>query len=179
MITAPPRAIALFGTDEPVAGAMISASGRQSISRGWGHTDADGRFTLEGLEPGTHRVEVQQAERNLRYEETVDLQSDQQIVLRIPTSRVMGQVVDSTDRRPVAGATVELMVADDDPTRRRIFATHRALTDSEGRFGLHAMMPGEYRFYFMLAGGEKYSTEDFQVALEPDSIEKPVFRAHR
>ena len=45
-----------------------------------------------------------------------------------------------------------------------------AVTDPEGRFGLHAMKSGEYRLYFTLPGGERYSPEDFRVVLEPDSF---------
>ena len=69
-----------------------------------GRTDASGNFALEGLVAGTYWLELRQWETGLSHGESVDVAASREIVLDVPSARIVGSVVDATDRRPVAGA---------------------------------------------------------------------------
>lgn len=118
--------------ESPVKSAVLFAQGTDVNHSGWGRTGFDGTFKIEGLEPGTYRVELRQWETGLSYEETVELTGSRDITLKVPTARIVGRVVDSGERRPVAGATVSLSRTGEDRPRGPM--ERGATSDLNGRF---------------------------------------------
>jgi hypothetical protein len=133
--------------EAPVKGAVLFAQGTSVNSSSWGRTGADGAFRMEGLEPGTYRVELRQWETGLYYDETVELPSSREITMSIPTARVAGRIVDGADRRPMAGVQVSLApvssgsAGSGDDRPRAAFA-RAATTDMNGRFELASVTDG-------------------------------------
>jgi protocatechuate 3,4-dioxygenase beta subunit len=128
--------------EEPVKGAMIFAQGLDIRHSGSGRTDNAGEFGLEGLEPGNYRVELRKWETGLSYDETVELTGSREIVLRVPTARVVGNVYDSVDREVLPGVRVELSRAEGEPAGP--FPIHSAVTDLNGRFEIGNVPDGSW-----------------------------------
>ena len=117
-------------------------------SRSLAQTDADGRYRIEGLDPGPHRVEVQ-AERdtaNAVAELTagvhrLDLVLDE----TAPSPSVAGRVVDE-EGAPVPAAEVQLSAAQSG------FPGQGTFTQPDGSFVLEQVRPGTYRLSARGAG---------------------------
>ncbi len=161
-----------------VAGADVFAQGADVDSSGRGRTDSNGRFSVGGLEPGTYRLELNQWESGLFHEETVEVSAPREIVVRVPTARVSGRVVDSTDRRPVSGARVAVDPQDGDTQGSSSFRLDRsATTDLDGRFAIANVSDGAWRLTATAQGYAAQTTtatvksghdvENVGLALEP------------
>jgi hypothetical protein len=132
--------------DAAVGSADVFAQGTDVDSSGRGRTDSDGRFSVGGLEPGTYRLELNQWESGLFHEETYEVRGPRDVLVRIPTARVSGRVVDSADRRPVSGARVALAPQDGDASGASAFRFDRsATTDLDGRFAISNVSDGTWR----------------------------------
>lgn len=70
-------------------------------------TDRSGSFRVEGLEPGTHSLEVASFGRQLRHAETLTIERDRSFDIELATGSLAGRVVDATGS-PVAGARILL-----------------------------------------------------------------------
>lgn len=129
--------------EAPVVGAVLFAQGTNVNHSSWGRTGVEGSFRMEGLEPGTYRVELRHWETGLSYDETIEVTSSREVTLRIPIARVVGRIVDGTDRRPVAGATVSLARSGQDgrgsPVQQR-----GATSDLNGRFEIGSVTDGTW-----------------------------------
>jgi hypothetical protein len=161
--------------DRPVANADIVAEGVDVSHYGWGRTELDGSFRVEGLEPGRYRVSLREWKSGLSYTEEVELTSSRSIVLEVPTARIAGRVVDGSDREPVAGATLTLAAVDDEDTPP--FLLPGATTDLDGRFSLHDVADGTWRLTCSKKGYAASVTlvdvqsgrdrEDLSISLDP------------
>lgn len=98
---------------------------------------------MEGLEPGTYRVELRQWETGLSYDETVDVTSSREVTLKVPSARVLGRVLDGSDRRPIAGATVSLSRPGDQGGNSPI-QQRAATSDLNGRFEIANVTDGTW-----------------------------------
>src|SRR5262249_41379778 len=123
---------ALVG-DAPLKGAQILAQGTDVNHSGWGHTDGEGAFRIEGLVPGTYTVGLRQWESGISRDETVEVTASRDVTIRIPTARVVGRIVDSMDRRPIAGASVALALKGD-TSARPAMGGYNATSDLDGKF---------------------------------------------
>jgi protocatechuate 3,4-dioxygenase beta subunit len=162
--------------DEPVRGATVYVEGRNVRHSGWNETDHDGRFEIDGLEPGDYDVRLRHWQTGLAYDEPIGLTVSRKILLDVPTARVGGRVVDATDHEPLAGATLSLVP--DGPTSsgsRR--SMHSATSDLEGKFELGNVGDGGFT---LTASKQGYAAstrsvvvqsgrtvDDLQLALDP------------
>jgi uncharacterized GH25 family protein len=128
---------------QPIVGATVFAEGIDVSHTGWSQTDHQGRFSLDGLESGGYDVHVRNWQTGLAYNERVELATSREIVLEIPTARVGGQILDASDRQPLAGVSVTLTSAEQQDAAR--LPTHAATTDLNGRFELASVADGSWR----------------------------------
>ena len=129
--------------DSPVVGATVFVEGIERDHTGWGQTDYQGAFSVDGLEPGSYRVNLRDFATGLAYNETVELTTSREIELAVPTAHVTGRVVDSADRRALSGVTLTLN--SDDPATQGRLPLHTATTDLEGRFEIGSVADGAWR----------------------------------
>lgn len=132
---------ALLG-DKPFTQATVAATGTDVSHVGWGETDAAGAFRLSGLKPGTYEVQVRQWKTGISYEEPVEVTSNRDVELRIPTATISGTVVDTADRKALPGVRVAL--APPDGSAETFFEDHVAVTDVNGRFTIGNVADGSW-----------------------------------
>lgn len=128
--------------DDPVIGANVHAVGLDIDHSAWSQTDRGGRFRLEGLPPGRYRVDLNHWDTGLAHSEELDVATSREVVIEVPTATVVGRIVDSASREPLAGVAVEL---DPEGETRRFSARHADTTDLEGRFRLNHVGDGAWR----------------------------------
>ncbi len=154
-----------------VSGAALYVEGTNVDHSGWSRTGADGSFTVGGLVRGTYRVELRQWETGLGHTETVEITSDRDIVLEIPTARVDGRVLDTGDRQPLAGATVTLAPSEGSTSRFGHFGERAATTDQDGHFRVSDLADGAWR---LTASRKGYATRVMHVTVRsgrgPDDV---------
>lgn len=127
----------------PVRGAMVRAEGERSedgvLSFAGGLTDADGRYLLEGLETGFHKVYAETSDRDLRTQSEVEVRpGTNRLDLRFPAGvEVSGSVV-GPGGDPVAGASVQLWPLQGGQVRH-------AASSGSGAFTFTDVVEGEYR----------------------------------
>ena len=120
--------------------------------RGVTRTDAEGRFTFDGLEDGTINIYTSGGEPDsswtYRAAQDVELKSGWTRTALIELIRgveVEGKVLDQTTGRPIQGAEIGVY----GPFRpRSSAATEDAKTDAKGRYH-YRLPPGETYFYVM------------------------------
>ena len=106
------------------------------------HTDAEGRFRIEGVAAG--RVEMMLLGPWGQHDHSLELYEDREIEIRIETYNVSGMVID-TEGRPLAGVEVACRSGAD-------FSSCRGTTDAEGRFELRGLPPGKMTISFFKEG---------------------------
>ena len=129
--------------DQPVKGAVLYARGSNVDHSGWGRTDADGAFRMEGLEPGTYTVQLRVWETGLSYDQSVELTASKDVTLTVPTAKVVGRIVDGADRRPIAGVTLTLGHPGENAAVGSIMA-RGATSDLNGRFEIANVSDGDW-----------------------------------
>lgn len=158
-----------FLGEQPFTGAMVSATGTDVSHTGYGETEADGSFRLSGLKPGTYDVQIRQWKTGISYEESVEISSSREIELRIPTATIGGTILDSADRRPLAGVRVSL--APPDGPAETFFGDRSAVTDLNGRFTVGNLADGSWTVWATKKG---YATDSREIQLQmgsgPDDI---------
>lgn len=130
---------------EPVPAVRIALDNSSGLS------DAEGRYAIEGLEPGRHEVEIvhphyRRMSRPLKIEEGTnrfDVELDAGV-------EVAGHVVDP-EGKPVAAAHVELATILSRSEGRQ-HREYRARTGEDGRFLLHPVAAGRYRLQASASG---------------------------
>ncbi len=133
---------------EPDAGVSVSTAASPGSSA-WSKTGRDGRFRLEGLEPGSYQVLVTGDWGDHR--ETVELWSDRELEISIALGRVAGRVI-TAGGEPLDEVAVALS-ADGRPVARK-------LSDAEGRFEFLRIREAQYRLSAALEG---YATATIDV----------------
>jgi hypothetical protein len=100
----------VLSAGEPVPGLsiVVNRTGAASHPHGSkGSPGVQGEFRLEGLKAGTYRLMVSDF-KGIRHAEELEVDGDREIVVKLPTQRVSGRVVDAVDSSPVEGASVGL-----------------------------------------------------------------------
>jgi len=157
-----PSGLTLMGRvtyrDEPLTGASLGVrhlgNGGERLTR----TDHQGRFRLEGLAPGAHRLTIVEHGRSLVHNERLDLTGDRDVDVRIWSGRVAGRVTAAGDGGPVADALVTLgqveggAGGESGPEVSR----HTVGTEAEGRFRFLRIAEGRYRVSVVRDGFAPY-----------------------
>ncbi|RKG63875.1 hypothetical protein D7V80_29040, partial [Corallococcus sp. CA054B] len=130
--------------EHPVAGATVTVADTDLVAT----TDAQGRFTFEGLTPDEYTLDAEQG--GLQAHETVEVTEDQrevQVTLRLGTVFYVEATVRDTAGKPVAQAEVSAALPREsdeylDPRRFKPLGT----TDAEGRVRLGPLRARDYTF---------------------------------
>ncbi len=133
----------------PVTGANVQASGLNVARRGETTSDQEGSFRIENLERGRYRVTVQDFNTGLHHSEEVELETDQEVELRLETATVSGRLIDGSDFGPVSGARLQL---ERDGHSTGGFGFRDTRSDSEGRFSLGEVGEGQWRLLATKSG---------------------------
>ncbi|MFB1485233.1 carboxypeptidase regulatory-like domain-containing protein, partial [Corallococcus sp. RDP092CA] len=130
--------------EQPVAGATVTEAGGERVAL----TDAQGRFTFDGLSLDDYTLEAEQG--GLQARETVKVTEDQrevQVTLRLGTSFFVEATVRDTAGAPVANAEVS---ADVPHELTEHFGTlvfqELGTTDADGRVRLGPLQARDYTF---------------------------------
>lgn len=145
----------------PVPGGLVSfaAQGGQAAQA---RTDANGYYSLVGLEPGLYEVRVMGPD--LSYEAEYTLSGSTQIDIDATGAAVAGSVLDATSGTPIDGAEVSLWRADAGESSPS--ATLR--TNAAGAFSSRSLREGAYR---LLASKDGYGQELRELELRRGSAE--------
>lgn len=119
------------GNGEPAVGVSVSVNDAASMFQRWTHTDPEGKFLLQGLAIGRHRLSISQGVPD--HSRFIELRAGrQELEITVPgSSRIRGQLVDP-DGRPLPGWQVQARPVSD-------FTPMHAYTDREGRFAFDGL----------------------------------------
>ena len=128
---------------QPVVGGFLGTRPAGTEELRWTQTDHRGQFEVEGLEPGSYELTIQQPTGGTEHQ-SIDLQTDLE-GLRIdlqPAATVVGVVVDATTGKPLNGASLTAgeasqfaaLARDENTPALRIAGS--AFTAAGGRFEL-------------------------------------------
>ncbi len=131
--------------DEPLAGALVAATGTDVSSGSAGTTNSEGRFELKGLEPGRHVVSVSNFQTGRGHREELELGSDRDVVIRVEAAVVSGSVFDAVDSQPLAGVAVRLEPVEPSSVLEGFSVPATADTDSAGYFRFSQVAAGAHR----------------------------------
>lgn len=120
---------------EPLAGGSIAVDGRSSTIA------YDGRFSVPGLEPGQHRLDVVVGP-GLGQALRIEMTRDEEMTIPLSTGSIEGRVL-SPEGLPLGGALVE--VAAEQPDLNASFEGLQVLTSEDGAFQLSRCIAGSYR----------------------------------
>ncbi|RKH60986.1 hypothetical protein D7X96_32595, partial [Corallococcus interemptor] len=126
--------------EQPVAGATVTERRSERATT----TDAQGRFTFDGLSPDDYLLEAEQG--GLQARETVTLTEDQreaQVTLRLGTSFFVEAIVRDTAGKPVPGAEISASLQDDGDVD---FVQPLGTTDADGRLRVGPLQARDYTF---------------------------------
>ncbi len=151
--------------DEPLAGAMIFASGRTVDSSAQATTSHDGTFRLEGLEAGTYLLNVMSMTTRARHREEVEITGDDDVLIEIVTARISGWVRDAFDHAPISGATLRAKSTDEGSSS----SGSGGETDSRGYFTLTAIPEGSWKITAQHAG---YGPAEVHVDVRGRTVEE-------
>lgn len=126
-------------TSKPVPGAQVRAVATETFSGSRVMTDQEGRFRLEGLDPGTYHVVVSDLDTGPEQQEGVRLDGDREILIELKAYVLRGQVLDELDGTPIRGANVALARTE------RAGYSPVLRTDARGVFRFAGIAPGSYR----------------------------------
>jgi len=121
----------------------------------WGEVQKDGSFKFTGVTPGTHKVQISglpeqyyvkrvvygsrvSSERELAVEAGVAPAKLEVVVS--PNAATIDGTVQNAKLEPVGGATVIVRTE----KQKNDEATSRAVTDQNGKFEMHGLVPGKY-----------------------------------
>lgn len=147
--------------EQPFSGAAVYARGTEIDASGWGETDREGRFRVEGLEAGTFKVDLQHWQSGVSHSETVEVAADREVTLTIPTATVSGRIIDTADRTALTGVRVQLTSpgGNEDSFMNR----HAGISDVDGNFRIGNVPDGSWLLTSSLEG---YATDTSDVVVQ-------------
>lgn len=153
--------------ESAIVGAVLFAQGTNVNHSAWGRTGAEGSFRMEGLEPGTYRVELRQWETGLSYDETFEITSSREVTLKIPTARIVGRIVDGSDRKAISGVTVSLARSGQEG-RGSAVQQRGATSDLNGRFEIANITDGTW---IVTASKTGYAASTAEVSVQGHDVD--------
>ncbi|HEY4575335.1 MAG TPA: carboxypeptidase regulatory-like domain-containing protein, partial [Thermoanaerobaculia bacterium] len=157
----------VLSNGEPLAGASLLLSRRQTVTQQSAVSDHEGSFRFGGLEDGAYGLDVT-TPKGARHHESVELAGDQTIRVELRTASLAGRVIDAEDSSPVAGAAITLasLRPEDLPA-----PFSDVTTDAHGAFRLPEVGDGTWK---LRTTREGYAQDERQVRVDgssPDEIE--------
>lgn len=152
---------------EPLVDAQVHLFGPSGDRAASVRTDRSGSFRVEGLEPGTHGVEVVSLGRQIRHAETLTIERDRRIEIDLPTGSLSGRVVDSAGFPiPLARILLEPLAG---PSQAG--APRWLTTQADGSFTVARLLAGRYRATVRSPGGSEANSESrtVEVTVPPGS----------
>lgn len=158
--------------DQPLADALVSLRGEHLAVERSMITDHEGSFRFEELDADTYLLGLTHPGELLTHNQSIELEADRVVTLRLERGTVSGTVVDAESSAPLANAFVALRhIADADSPEFLIADS----SDAAGTFRLERVPPGHYR---MTVSHEGYSPAErpLTVVAESDlpSLEVPL-----
>lgn len=157
---------------EPPAHGRVWISG-PDLSGHWVDFDPEGVFEVRDLSPGRYQIGAGDTGLGGSRGQTVDLQGDRHIEIRVRGGAVSGMVVDADTGDVVAGANLST-------NPRPILASHGHAqfhrTDRDGRFAVGPFAAGTWIFEFKMAG---FATRKFAVEIGEEDIDDLVIEMPR
>jgi hypothetical protein len=142
--------------DEPLGASTVAVRGeRFSIERSI-ISGSDGGFVLKDLEPDRYWLGVQNSQRRIAHNETLDLQESREVEIRLEAGAVAGRVEEKGNGEAVPGALLTLR-----PTQGPEFVMSDS-SQPDGTFHLLHVPPGTYRLGVSAKG---YAPAEQQVSV--------------
>ena len=148
----------------PLSGTTVLLQSNEVAGWFGSETDHEGRFRIEGPQPGTYSLEVNDFATGMRHREEIEIDGDRDIVVQISTGRIAGRVLDAADLGPLAGATVSLEPLEEVPGLSPWWAGG-ASSDSRGQFVIAQVAAADYRLKVIRDG---YSPEERLLSVSPE-----------
>ena len=137
----------------PLGGTILFVRGIDVPGGAGARTDHEGRFRVEGLKEGRHRLVVNDFRSGLQHSEEIELDGDRDVLVDIATGRVAGRVLDADDRSPLADAVISLVPeAKADSGSMAFWGAPAAESDGQGGFAVGSVSAGEYRLKVVREG---------------------------
>jgi hypothetical protein len=153
----------------PLSGAMIQV-GSQTAGRESAQTNFEGRFQVRNLAPGQHVVLVFATRGITGYGQPVDVESDTDVTIEIPTGVLHGRVVSAGTGEPISGVTVTISpqgLAGQIPSLFSI----AAISSGDDGFFESRLAPGTYQVTVQKEG---YATAQAMAEVRPGGAGAPV-----
>lgn len=147
-------------SNQPLPGVSISVTGPSTASA---TTDAQGNFTIDGLNPGSYAITAslggyQSVSGTVTLPtNTIGVFSPVMFPAAQPTTGIQGTVTDAATSLPLAGVSITVNGA----------ATGSATTDAQGAFVISGLVTGNYTVTASLAG---YQSVSGTVALASNTV---------
>jgi protocatechuate 3,4-dioxygenase beta subunit len=126
-------------------------------------SDADGRFEIAGLPPGTYAVTATHPEWSEASEKVELKEATASVDIRMSAGSAIGGVVVGNGQRPVAGASVALSAGGGGMMGPFDGSDQSTLTDASGRFRFERLNPARYT---LTASLRTQSTSPLEVVLQ-------------
>jgi protocatechuate 3,4-dioxygenase beta subunit len=134
---------------KPLTGASVWVAGVERSGRAWGESDYEGRFRLEGLEPGRYRLQISDFGSGTSHAEEIEMVRDEEILIELEGGTVSGRVTAERGGAPLAGVSIVLEPRADSGARLQ---AKGVTSDDSGSFRLEEVSPGEYDLLASKAG---------------------------
>lgn len=156
--------------EEPLAGSRVSVRGERFAVERSVTCSFDGSFVLQDLEPDRYWLGVNDPQRLLAHNDTLDVQEDREVTVRIEAATLAGRVEEAGSGEAIPEATLIL---------RPAAGTDFQMVDgslADGSFRILHIPPGSYRLTvlakgyassereILLAAGEEVSGLDLQLS---------------
>lgn len=156
---------------EPLRSGIVRFTPRDRSNAGsMSNLDNEGRYTIDGLSPGSYDVTVIDLQTFSPFSKTVDIRSDNETVdIDIRGGRIEGLVTDATSSQPIDGASIVLERTDAEQGGR--FSRLGATTGSTGEFVIEPVPEGSYRLRVERAGFGHATRDVFVTEGREESVE--------
>jgi uncharacterized GH25 family protein len=166
---------------QPIAGAGLALTRKETVDRQTGTTDHQGSFRFGGLENGEYELAVS-TPNGAQHRENVEMSGDREVRVELRTASLSGRVIDALDSTPISGVRVSL----EQPEGERPSFRDGLTTDARGTFRLLEIGDGAWKLKFVREGYAPAERElrvdgspldDLEIRLSPTEgvVIEPVF----
>ncbi len=157
------------GTALSNAQLLFMARGGGSSSTSNATTDAQGNYSLTGLEDGNYIVTVIEMQRLSTYTTNYEVRGSSTFDIDYTTAGMRGRVVDLANNRPLSGANVTVRAI----STVEVFRGRGAVTDENGVFAIDSVPAGSYT---VTASLDEYGSDSKEVVVGESSIDNIELR---